>query len=168
MICGEGSTGLLSPFNALLKSRSISRGVSLCIRPLRLRLFPGVLAALARSRRARIAWGVVGTFRRDGSGRVAGPPRGVRPVPGVRKSGVVRRSGVFLLPGVGPALAARRRGVLGVVGALGVAVLGISGDVRGFLRAESDMIAGGVDMRLLMRSIGERVGGTRFPRSSAV
>jgi len=112
----------------------MSRGVSLCTRPLRLRLFPGVLAALARSRSARIACGVVGATRRDGNGRVAGPPRGVLPVPGVR------RSGVFLLPGVGPALAALLNGVLGSMRALGVAMGARSGEGRCFLRADSDMV----------------------------
>lgn len=114
----------------------MSRGVSLCILPLLLRLCPGVLAALARSRSARIACGVVGAVRRDGSGRVAGPPRGVLAVPGVRKSGV------FLLPGVGPgsALAALRNGVLGCIRAIGVVARLRSGDMRCFLRAESDMV----------------------------
>jgi hypothetical protein len=123
----------------------MSRGVSLWTRPLRLRLCPGVLAALARSLSARIACGVVGAFRREVIGRVAGPPRGVLPVPGVR------RSGVFLLPGVGPALAARRKGVLGWRRALGVMVRLRSGDVRCFLRAESD-IAGAV-LWLLIRML---------------
>jgi hypothetical protein len=77
------------------------------MRPLLLRLFPGVLAALALSLSALMAWGVVGAILREGSGRVAGPPRGVTPVPGVR------RVGVLLLPGVGPTLVARRNGVMG-------------------------------------------------------
>lgn len=101
----------------LLRSRSRSRGVSLWIRPLLLRLLPGVRAALALSLRARIACGVVGAIRREGRGRVAGPPRGVRPVPGVLMSGVLR------LPGVGPALMARRKGVMGCRVAL---LLGVS------------------------------------------
>lgn len=48
-----------------LNARSVSRGVSLCILPLLLR--PGVLAAFARSLRARIACGVVGATRRVGT-----------------------------------------------------------------------------------------------------
>jgi hypothetical protein len=80
---------------------------------------------------------VVGAIRRDGNGRVAGPPRGVLPVPGVR------RSGVFLLPGVGPALAARLKGVLGWMRALGVVARAPSGEVRCFLRADSDMFVAG-------------------------
>ena len=88
----------------------MSLGVSLCIRPLLLRTCPGVLAAFARSLRARIAWGVVGAARRAGIWRVAGPPRGVRAaVPGVR----IAMFGVRLLPGVGPVLEARRKGVIG-------------------------------------------------------
>lgn len=107
------------------------------MRPLLLRVFPGVLAAFARSLKARIACGVVGAALRDGRGRVAGPPRGVLPVPGVRKVGV------FLLPGVGPALMARRKGVVGGNCAmlLGVPSIARSGDDRCFLRADSDMIA---------------------------
>lgn len=101
----------------LLRSRSRSRGVSLWIRPLLLRLLPGVRAALALSLRARIACGVVGAMRREVRGRVAGPPLGVRPVPGVLMSGVLR------LPGVGPALMARRKGVMGCRVAL---LLGVS------------------------------------------
>jgi hypothetical protein len=112
----------------------MSRGVSLCILPLLLRLSPGVLAALARSRNARMACGVVGAVLRDGSGLVAGPPLGVLAVPGVRTSGV------RLLPGVGPALAARRKGVLGCRRALGVVCTARSGDGRCFFRAESDML----------------------------
>ena len=66
---------------------------------------PGVLAALARSLRARIACGVVGAFRRAGVCRDVGPPRGVRAaVPGVR----TKIFGVRPPPDVGPALAARR------------------------------------------------------------
>jgi hypothetical protein len=84
-----------------------------------------------------MACGVVGATRCDGSGRVVGPPRGVRPVPGVRISGV------FLLPGVGPALTARWKGVLGWWRALGVVASMESGDVRCFFRAESDMAAAG-------------------------
>jgi hypothetical protein len=120
----------------LLKSLRMSLGVSLCTLPLLLRLWPGVLAALARSLRARIACGVVGAALRDGIGRVAGPPLGVLPVPGVRISGV------FRLPGVGPALTARRKGVLGCRRAFGVVSIVRSGDMRCFLRADSDMVAG--------------------------
>jgi hypothetical protein len=105
------------------------------MRPLLRRLCPGVLAALARSRSALIACGVVGAPRLDGIGLVAGPPRGVLPVPGVRISGV------FRLPGVGPALAARRKGVLGCKRAVGVAAVEPSGDERCFLRADSDMVS---------------------------
>lgn len=125
--------GLVSP---LLKFLRMSLGVSLWTLPLLLRLCPGVLAALARSLRARIACGVVGAALRDGVGRVAGPPLGVLPVPGVR------RSGVFRLPGVGPALTARRKGVLGCIDAFRVVSIVRSGDIRCFLRAASDMIAG--------------------------
>lgn len=71
---------------------------------------PGVLAAFARSLRARIACGVVGAFRRAGVWRVA-PPRGVRAaVPGVLITTFV---GVRLFTDAGPALAARRKGVVG-------------------------------------------------------
>jgi hypothetical protein len=45
--------------------------------------------------------------------------------------------GVLLLPGVGPALMARRKGVDGSVRALAFGVA--SGDKRCFLRADSDM-----------------------------
>jgi len=100
----EGCAGRVSRANTLLRSRSMSRGVSLCTRPLLRLTWPGVLVALARSLNARIACGVVGAVRRAGIGRVAGPPRGVLPVPGVR---------IGLLPGVTPALAARRKGVTG-------------------------------------------------------
>ena len=89
----------------LLRARRASRGVSLCILPLRRRTCPGVLAAWARSRSARMAWGVVGAALLVGRGRVAGPPRGVRAVPGVR---------IGALLGVTPALAARRKGVTGL------------------------------------------------------
>jgi hypothetical protein len=126
----------------LLRSLRISRGVSRCTLPLLLRLFPGVLAALARSLSARIACGVVGATRRAEIGRVAGPPRGVLAVPGVRKVGVL------LLPGVGPALIARRNGVLGSgrAFAFGVASASRSGEKR-FLRAESDMAGVAVAMQ---------------------
>lgn len=126
----------------LLKPRRRSRGVSLWTLPLLLRLFPGVLAALARSLNALIACGVVGAALRKGSGRVAGPPRGVLPVPGVRKVGV------FRLPGVGPALRARRNGVVGAMRAslLGVLSRSRSGESRCFLRADSDIVV--VVMRL--------------------
>ena len=121
----------------------MSRGVSLCTLPLLLRLLPGVLAALARSLKALIACGVVGAVLRAGIGRVAGPPRGVLPVPGVRKVGV------FLLPGVGPALAARRNGVLGWMraSACGVSFVVRSGEMRCFLRADSDMVVPAVEVR---------------------
>lgn len=116
----------------------MSRGVSLCTLPLLLRLFPGVLAAFARSLKALIACGVVGAALRAGRGRVAGPPRGVLPVPGVRNVGV------FLLPGVGPALTARRKGVLGWMRASLFGVLSVSrcGERRCFLRADSAMVVG--------------------------
>lgn len=115
-------------------------------------MWPGVRAAFARSRRARIACGVVGAARRDGIGRVAGPPRGVLPVPGVRTSGV-RTSGVFLLPGVGagPALAALWKGVLGGKRAFGVVVAIFSGDKRSFFRADSDMAGAIVGAEWAMR-----------------
>ena len=112
----------------------MSRGVSLCTLPLLLRLSPGVLAAFARSRNARIACGVVGAVLRDGSGLVAGPPLGVLAVPGVRTSGVRP------LPGVGPALIARRKGVIGCRRALGVVCIARPGDTRSLFRAESDML----------------------------
>jgi len=83
---------------------------------------------------------------------VAGPPRGVRPVPGVR------RRGVFLLPGVGPALAARRKGVLGCMRAIGVVAKLRSGDKRCFLRADSDMVGAGVVVKCvtcLLTAVGE-------------
>lgn len=68
-------------------------------------------------------------------GRVAGPPRGVlAAVPGVRKVGVLR------LPGVGPALMARRKGVIGSVRAVAFGVAAISGDKRSFLRADSAIL----------------------------
>lgn len=87
----------------------MSRGVSLWILPLRLLTCPGVLAALARSLKARMACGVVGAALLLGIGRVAGPPRGVRAVPGVRIDRLPR------LPGVAaPALVARRNGVIGL------------------------------------------------------
>lgn len=57
----------------------------------------------------------------------------------------VRMSGVLLLPGVGPALAARRNGVVGCERAFGVVVMLRSGDSRGFLRADSDMV-GAIDV----------------------
>jgi hypothetical protein len=127
----------------LLRSLRISRGVSRCTLPLLLRLFPGVLAALARSLSALIACGVVGATRRAEIGRVAGPPRGVLAVPGVRKVGVL------LLPGVGPALIARRNGVMGSGRALafGVATASRPGERRCFLRAESAMTVVVVAMR---------------------
>jgi hypothetical protein len=57
-----------------------------------------------------MACGVVGAVLRAGIERVADPPRGVRiAVPGVRSS----EFGVLRLPGVGPALEARRKGVIG-------------------------------------------------------
>jgi hypothetical protein len=101
---GEGWAGREAGARTLLRARKASRGVSLWKRPLRRRTWPGVLFAFARSLCARIACGVVGAARRAGSGRVAGPPRGVRLVPGVR---------FVLLPGVAPTLAARRNGVTG-------------------------------------------------------
>jgi hypothetical protein len=127
----------------LLRSLRISRGVSRCTLPLLLRLFPGVLAALARSLSALIACGVVGATRRAEIGRVAGPPLGVLTVPGVRKVGVL------LLPGVGPALTARRNGVMGSERALafGVATASCPGERRCFLRAESAMVVVAVAMR---------------------
>jgi hypothetical protein len=148
--CGDGSVGRLSRASAavqlvsgiilieigipLLKSLNMSRGVSLCTLPLLLRLSPGVLAAFARSRNARIACGVVGAILRDGIGLVEGPPRGVLAVPGVRISDVL------LLPGEGLALAARRKGVLGCRRAIGVVCVVRSGDTRCLFRAESDML----------------------------
>ena len=98
-------------------------------------MFPGVRAALARSLKALIAWGVVGAALRADIGRVAGPPRGVlAAVPGVRKVGVLR------LPGVGPALIARRNGVMGSVRAVASGVASTSGDRRCFLRADSAIV----------------------------
>jgi len=127
--------GRLSRASALLNPRSRSRGVSRCILPLLRRLLPGVLAALARSRNALIACGVVGAGLRDSNGLVAGPRRGVRPVSGVRNAGV------FRLPGVGPALKARRKGVTGVRASwLGSVSSWCSGERRIFLRADSDMV----------------------------
>lgn len=119
----------------LLRWRSMSRGVSLCTRPLRLRVFPGVLAALARSLRARIAWGVVGAILREGRGRAAGPPRGVAPDAGVR------RAGVRLLAGVGPTLVAWWKGVVGSMDASlsGVGCKSRRGGRRCVLRADSAM-----------------------------
>lgn len=120
----------------LLRLRRRSRGVSRCTLPLRRRLFPGVRAALARSLNALMAWGVVGAALRAEIGRVAGPPRGVlAAVPGVRKVGVLR------LPGVGPALIARRNGVIGSVRAVAFGVAATSGDRRCFLRADSAIAA---------------------------
>lgn len=78
----------------------------------------------------------MGAALRAEMGRVAGPPRGVlAAVPGVRKVGVLR------LPGVGPALMARRKGVVGWVCAVAFGVAATSGDRRCFLRADSDMVA---------------------------
>lgn len=52
----------------------------------------------------------MGAARRADTGRVAGPPRGVRAAtPGVR----IRMFGVRRFSGVGPALKARRKGVIG-------------------------------------------------------
>lgn len=114
----------------LLRLRRRSRGVSRCTLPLLRRLFPGVRAALARSLSALIAWGVVGATLRADMGRVAGPPRGVlAAVPGVRKVGV------------GPALIARRKGVIGPVWAVAFGVAAISGDRCCFLRADSAIVA---------------------------
>lgn len=101
---GVGWAGRESGASTLLRARKVSRGVSLWTLPLRRRTRPGVFAAFARSRNARIACGVVGAALLIGSGRVAGPPRGVYAVPGVR---------IGALPGVAAALGLRRKGVAG-------------------------------------------------------
>jgi hypothetical protein len=62
----------------------------------------------------------------------------------------VRMSGVFLLPGVGPALAALRNGVLGCGRAFGVVVMVCSGDRRSFLRADSDILGAVVVVEFAM------------------